>query len=191
MGERLKKRRFKTSWNRYSMSKEIPKHEKQFVLGMLDMIDDDALRFRISNLLIWYIDKSISNKRWYHFWSIITIVANISIPTINLLITWEYLNIANSIIAGIATSALAINGLMHYKDNWTKYRSSAEKVKQFVADYLIAVGDCNDNINEEEYDYSKTLKYKLVKKINQVTNEEHTEWFELYTNVKQDNKEEK
>lgn len=160
-------------------SKGLPKNENDYVLEILSMIDEKALRYKLSNLLTWYIDKAKSNKNKYVMLSSIAILANICIPTLNIVLT-SNIKIINSILAAITALCLSINSFMCFRENWRKYRSSAEKIKQIVVDYLIQVEDLDKHKGDESYTYSSSLKASMIEKINEIVTEENTNWYERY-----------
>lgn len=150
-------------WSKYISNRQIPKHEKEFVIKMLDLIEQDGVRYKLSNLIIWYIDKAEYNKRFYIVLTIITLFANVSIPIINMIgsnasSADEIIPILTSCIAAIASISLGIISLCHFKENWMRYRKSAEDIKKIVSDYIIALENCKQDYTEVSKKYSVQVK---------------------------------
>ena len=136
---------------------------------MLDLIEQEGLRYKLSNLIIWYIDKAEYNKRFYIVLTIITLIANVSIPIVNMIgsnvNTSDQIVASNNIfpiltscIAAIAGISLGIINLCHFKENWMRYRKSAEDIKQIVSDYVIALENCKQEYTPVSKKFSVQVK---------------------------------
>lgn len=182
--------RQKSGWGSYSSQNKIPKTEKEFVLRLLDMIQEDAIRFRLSNLVIWYIRKANSHKRMYYILNLTAIFADLLILIVNTV--YDDIpcpvNLITTILAAIASGALAINGLGHYKDNWIRYRTSAEVLKERISQYVIKREECRKRNQESGNDCTKfcdikscgeygcPLTEELMNQVNEYVTKEISEW---------------
>ncbi|TGY91158.1 DUF4231 domain-containing protein [Petralouisia muris] len=180
----------KFGWGAYKSQNKIPKTEKEFVLRLLDMIQEDAIRFRLSNLLIWYICKAGSQKRMYYILNITAIFANLLILIVNTVhndIPCP-VSLITTVLAAVASGALSINGLGHYKDNWMRYRTSAEVLKERISQYVIKREECKKRNQESGNDciqfckiknygeYGCPLTEELMNQVNEYVTKEISEW---------------
>lgn len=181
----------KKGWYKYKSKTNLPRNEREFVIGLLDMIENDALRYRISNLVMWYIDQAEFNKRSYLCLNLITIVSNAAIPVINIIYSDVKLSIINCGLAAMIGLSLGINNLFHFKDNWTRYRKSAEKIKQAMSDFTVGVQrykehDNHIKSNDTPMKESEIIQMEILleKEIRKIISAESIDWFQL--NVQED-----
>lgn len=188
----------KKNWGSYQHKNTIPRHEREFVVTMLDMIENDPVRYRLSNLIIWYIDHAEKNKTIYYLLSIITFLSNIMIPVVNVLGTKYHPLVINAWLAAAASLALAFNAMGHFKDNWTRYRVAAEELKELMAEYLTKLDECKQRREQgvgacsvdgicvnESGAYHCPLTSELMEAISHHINKENREWKAVF---EQDNK---
>lgn len=180
--------KLKHGWKRWKHSSTIPKREKEFVIRMLDLVENEPVRYRLSNLIIWYIDEAESYKHLYYGLSLITILANILIPVVNGLGIGGDPLVTTTILATVASIALAFNNLGHFKDNWTRYRVSAELLKELMSEYVTKIQECQSVCGwkdngcyrcirmKEEGDYRCPLTGELMEQISSHVSGEAGEW---------------
>lgn len=154
--------------------------EKEYVYKILSCIEDDKIRERINNILLWDISKAEFYKKIFYIISMLIILINASIPVINQLSFWEFNILTTSIISTIASILTSILTLVCVKDNWYRYRKYSELIKR----------ECILYINECE-PYNGELRNKLfVKNIELISNDELSAWQEIRkttdNNVKRD-----
>lgn len=180
----------KSGWRSYECQNPTPRTEQEFVLRLLDMIQEDAVRFRLSNLVIWYIREAIRQKRMYYLLNIVAIVANLIILIVNA--AHNYIsfspNLVTTVLAAVASGALSVNGLGHYKDNWMRYRTAAETLKEQISQYVIKLQtcqkwnrgkgtDCPQPCGAHIYeDYGCPLTRDLMQQVNKYVTEEVSAW---------------
>lgn len=143
--EQNKKRpkKFNRKWCKYGNYTTVPMHEKQFVLDMLNMIEDEAVRYRLGNLIVWYIDKAEQSKFKYYALTITTVVFNLMIPVANAFSgIFIYTPIITSGLAAVAGISLAVNSAGHYREHWSRYRSAAESLKEVMYQYVMKKQSC-------------------------------------------------
>lgn len=179
------KARMKDSWSSYQGNKKITCHEKDFVIKMLDFIEKDSIRFRISNLLKWYIDKAESNKRRHYISNIAALLSNAAIPILALSSDNGEARVFVSILAAIAGVSLSINNLGHYKENWTNYRKCAEGIKQAVSVYSIKRETYltlnKTGLTSANEKYIVKLEQELLTELDLIISLEGKRWFEIHS----------
>ena len=179
--------RIKNSWDNYKGSKNITSHEKDYVVKVLDFVEKDSIRFRISNLLKWYIDKAESSKRMYYIFNIAALLSNAAIPILALSNNNGAAKIFVSILAAIAGVSLSINNLGHYKENWTNYRKCAEGIKQAVSAYSIkkeiylTLNGSKNDLTPANEKYIVKLEQELLTEIDTIVSLEGKRWFEIHS----------
>ncbi len=185
----------KGKWKRYGRQHIIPEREREFVIYMLDMVEEDALRFRLSNLILWYIDKAVYYKYMYYILSIIAMAANLLILIANAAGgTMEVLKIeydprlVTTVLAAVASCSLGINNLGCNKDNWMRYRKSAEVLKEYLSRYVIKMKECQAKNTGKETacgchceagsygEYQCPLINELMEQVSEYVSKENEEW---------------
>lgn len=186
---------WKSKWKRYERQNKIPEREREFVIYMLDMVEEDALRFRLSNLILWYIDKAKSHKHTYYLLSGLAMCANLMILIVNAAagtavmqaFKWEP-NLITTGLAAIASLALGLNNLGHYKDNWMRYRRAAEVLKESLSRYVIKMKECQARNSGEKTacqgrcgqgsygQYQCPLIRELMDQVSEYVSKENEEW---------------
>ena len=117
------------------------KDEKLLANKLISMIEDEPIRLRTENLLMWYLYKARICKRIYFSIMISSIIFNASIPLINV-VTINFTNnsyipsIIISIIAVLSSVFMSIATLAHFKENWERYRGCAELLKNELFLYI-------------------------------------------------------
>ncbi len=185
----------KGKWEQYERRNVIPQREREFVIYMLDMVEEDALRFRLSNLILWYIDKAIYYKHVYYALSITAMAANLLILIANaaggvieaMAIPYDT-QLVTTVLAAIASCALGINNLGRNKDNWMRYRKSAEVLKESLSQYVIKMKECQArNAGKETAcgcrcetgtygEYQCPLIKGLMEQVSEYVTKENEEW---------------
>lgn len=186
---------WKTKWKKYHRQHIIPEKEREFVVYMLDMVEEDALRFRLSNLILWYIDKAEKYKRDYYILNFITMASNLMIlianaaggTTVAQTVNYDP-KLLTTALAAVASCALGLNSLGHCKDNWMRYRKSAEDLKESLSVYVIKMKECQIRNKGEDitcgrqcgtYDYGGyqcPLIKELMEQVSEYVSKENDEW---------------
>lgn len=186
---------WKTKWKKYNRQNKIPEGEREFAIDMLDMIEEDALRFRLSNLILWYIDKAIRYKCEYYILNFITMASNLLILIVNATgstvgaqaVSYDP-KLLTTVLAAVASCALGLNSLEHCKDNWMRYRKSAEDLKESLSVYVIKMRECQmrnkgekmacgRQCGADEYsEYQCPLIKELMEQVSEYVLKENDEW---------------
>src|SRR6476469_8768684 len=88
---------------------------------------------RLEEQIQWHNKKAHDNKRNFHLYQIITIIASASIPIINIIglgITDIQTRFVSSIIGAIIEIITSITQLEKYQENWILYRNTHELLKK-------------------------------------------------------------
>lgn len=169
----LDKRCFKCEKvEKYKECNKLKKIKKKYLKKEINSIEiytsnivNKKIKYRIEDVLHWYIRKASFYKTLFYVLSMVLILINTSIPCIN------QLNVENSSIlvtfissiAAIITSALT---LFTMKDSWFRYRNHAELIKK----------ECS-LFNAETGIYSESEKEKLlIVKIEEIIGQEILSW---------------
>lgn len=185
----------KFGWESYNTKNEIPKTEKEFVLRLLDEIQEDVIRYRLSNLVIWYIDKAKSRKYIYYTLNIIAIIANLLILIANSINEFiPYIQIITTCCAAVSSGTLAVCNFGRYKDNWMRYRATAETLKGEISQYVIKRAECRNRYKmdldscsqchtQKIYgNYNCPLTAELLNRVNEHVAKEILEWRQTNSN---------
>ncbi|MEJ8555146.1 DUF4231 domain-containing protein [Tepidibacter sp. Z1-5] len=116
------------------------KDEIQAVKDMTKNIENEVIRQRVEQLLVWDVKKATCYKRAYYLMSIVIIIANASIPIINQMWTGPNGRLTVSSISGLAGVIASILTLVNVKDTWFRYRKFAELMK---TECILFINKCN------------------------------------------------
>lgn len=86
---------------------------------------------RLDDQIDWYSDRATENKRKFHGYQIIIIIASVLIPIINAIdfATLET-RVISSILGGVIMGITSILQLKKHHENWIMYRSTEEALKK-------------------------------------------------------------
>ncbi len=141
---------------------------------------DKYLKDRIEDQINWYNRKSSENKRWYHRLRLIVIASGALIP---LLIgyangPWEHLKYIAGILGAAVAIAEGILSLKRYRELWSAYRLSAER--------LIRERWLYENGATAAYASGDAAAFRrFVLQAEQIMSSENEEWIKF---IKQDDK---
>lgn len=173
--------------------RDTPRNEKEFITGMLSKIEDDGIRYRLSNLIVWYTAHAKKNKWIFYILNITAMLVNAFIPVLNIFSENENIPISKivTIMATVAALAMSFNNFFHFKDKWTQYRTAAEKLKELMNEYVIEIDNMEmENMGESaQYKREKRahLTRELLKNIKICTNEESCRWKNIVYDIDKKN----
>ncbi len=148
-------------------------NEYYYTKNLIKRIENDAIRERIENLLIWYIRESTLLQIWYYILTIISIVSGASIPIISLFNDFKSKDIIISIVSALGVLSLSMCTLFSVEENWKRYRRYAEILKRETFQYISKSG---------VYLEGKKNKSQLfIDRIEMLTSAETEEWYKLKT----------
>ncbi len=126
------------------MFKYIWKKEYADNKYLIDFLQDEKIKNRISANLLWYIRKATESKYGYYTLTIITIVAPVvSAIILNGPFEDEITKLVADIILGSSTIAASLISLFNYHKKWIIYRNQTEAIKRILAKAYI-----DDNLDE-------------------------------------------
>lgn len=107
------------------------KDELVSIVKIVEYIENDMIRERVSHLIIWYCKKSTYYKRINYILGILVIVINAIIPVVNQMSFMEIQN--NKLLVSLSSSIASILGsisvLLNVKETWYRYRKHCELMK--------------------------------------------------------------
>ena len=141
--------------------------EVAYATDLLKKIQNESIRARVENLLLWYIDSAKKNKTYFYFLSVISLICSSIIPILSLGNQSCPTNaLIISIIAAVGGLATSFVTLFHVKDNWTRYRMYAELLKS----------ECFRFINNiDEYNTKESEVY-FIKNVELLAAQESKKW---------------
>ncbi len=144
-------------------------NEKKFILEILDKIENDIIRYRVSNLLIWYVKRASLYKISFMSSTITVSAIGVLIPiATNFAFDNSSTKIFISVLGGLSTILTAVVSLFACRENWLRYRISAEALKSEVVKYLTLLPPyCDENKDKT-----------LVLNIEAIAKEEGKHWVE-------------
>lgn len=111
---------------------------------LIDFLQNEKIKNRVSANLFWYIKKATESKYGYYTLTIITIVAPVvSAIILNGPFEGGITKLVAGIILGFSTIAASLIPLFNYHKKWIIYRNQAEDIKRILAEAYI-----DDNLDE-------------------------------------------
>lgn len=138
------------------------------------MSPEQYLANRVDDQLAWYSKKSTANKNWFYRLQLITLIASALIPVVSLSSSEFGVRLLVAIIGSIAAVATGIVALCQFRDLWTDYRTTAERLKH--EKYLFLTGS-------EPYDEPDCFAL-FVNRIESTILKENTNWQEKVSTQK-------
>lgn len=128
-----------------------------------DPIQNNLIKKRVYNTLMWNIKKATYYKRFFYSFSIVSLTLNAMIPIINQLNNYS---IWVTIISSVVFVITGILTLVNFKDVWYRYRVTSEIIK----------AECmklNCKIGEYENDNRERI---FLKKFEEILSDERNLW---------------
>ena len=130
-------------------------NEMRYATSQIRKIQNEEIRERVENTLMWYINKAKHSRAMYYVLSLISIATSAAIPVINSFNSdaffWK-----DSLISGIAALggvAASVCALFTLKVSWNRNRCYAEQLKRECFLYLARGGEnYNRAMTPEEAD---------------------------------------
>jgi hypothetical protein len=129
---------------------------------------------RLKEQIRWHSEKSHHNKVRFRLYQIITLIASVIIPIINVSNIADFqVRIISSIIAGIIAVATGITQLEKYQENWILYRTSAELLKKEKYFFENNAGEYS-TLNDAE------RRKLLVERVESIVSAETSKYFTIH-----------
>ena len=123
---------------------------------------------RVEEQICWYDTKSRSNRRWYKFLKVLTIVSASLIPVITGAARITHSNLITSILGVMVTIIEGIQQVNQFHSNWIGYRSISEALKREKYLYLAGTGS---------YGASSRSLALFAERVESIIAQENTRWF--------------
>ncbi len=129
------------------------------------------LESRVKDQINWYEKKSASNKRWFHYLRTTVIVSGALIP---LLVGYangpmEWLKYLAGLLGAVVAIAEGILSLRRYRDLWSTYRLTAERLNR--ERWLYENGALEEYASKDEAAFRH-----FVQRAEQIMASENDEW---------------
>lgn len=143
--------------------------EKKYIFFISENINNEYVKKRISNLLCWYTRKATKNKFFFLSLNTLTVLSPFFIGAFKVCTSGE----DKVFIVSLLASALAsINAFFNFKENWIRYRFTAEIIKSEVYKYQTKSGAYI------ELDEEKSI-CKLAEVVEDIVNNEVNDWYKI------------
>ena len=148
-------------------------HQSRINRFQPNYIDDETVRRRTENTLLWYIRKANRSRAAYYIATVISIAASAAIPVINTLGAqnnggFSFKDTLISLIAAIGGVAVSVCTLFNFKEAWNRNRRYAEALKSECFLYATRV---------EDYSGDDALQI-FIRKLEGLASEESKSWAE-------------
>jgi hypothetical protein len=143
------------------------------------MNEDEYLKNRVDNQIIWFDRKSIKNKKWFTRLKLIETVLALIIPFLTGFFTSEayFLKISVGLFGVIISACLSINSLYKLQDNWIHYRTINELLKQEKYLFITKSGPYKE-------DNAFTI---FAERIESIMNRDNADWLAYTKSQKEKN----
>jgi hypothetical protein len=129
---------------------------------------------RLEEQIIWHSKKARHNKLMFRLYQIITLVASIIIPIINVSNIGDFqTRLISSIISGIIAISTGITQLEKYQENWILYRTNIELLKKEKFFFENSVGEYSNLVDNEK-------NKLLVEKVESIVSAETAKYFTIH-----------
>jgi hypothetical protein len=141
------------------------------------MTSDEYINQRVDNQILWYDNKSATNKKWFIFLKIAEILLALSIPFLGNFITTENAELKYLIsFVGVCIAAIAgLLALLKLQENWIEYRTTAETLKHEKYLYLTNSGTYVEENNFERF----------VERFENLISKENSNWAQYIKHKKE------
>ncbi len=149
-------------------------NEIEYARDLILSIEDEILRKRVENSLLWFINKAKSSKFFFYLLSVMGIVFGAVVPVINSFeIDNSIMRPLISIIAVLGSISIGICTLFNFKETWIRNRSSAESLKNECFDFVSKSGKYS-GINDAK------SKKRFIDNLNIILSDEGKKWSESH-----------
>lgn len=124
------------------------KDELKTVEVFTDPINNNLIKKRVYNTLVWNIKKATYYKRFFYSFSIILLILNATVPIINQLNNYSIWVTIISSIGFVITSMLT---LINFKDVWYRYRLTSEIIKSECMKLNCKIGEYENEDREKRF----------------------------------------
>ena len=157
--------------------RSLRKLEQEFLETLCQGVTDEVLHTRLSYLLEWYTRKAQGNKHWYNVTRIITYAIPCAITLVSVFASMQEGDVkwAIGVTATLSAILVAMHHVIdHYRfyENWTRYRSTAEKLKEQAELYLNRAKPYDKATRQEN-------RVLLARKMESLASSELSSWANL------------
>ena len=124
------------------------KDELESIDIFISSIQDEVIKRRVKQVLVWNIKKATKNKFIFYLLSILALILNASIPVINQLNQYD---IIVTIISSIVVVITGILTLINFKDVWYRYRVTVENIKRECIMLSCKYGEYENEDREKKF----------------------------------------
>lgn len=128
---------------------------------LLDQIENEFIRKRISQSFRWHNDRAVFAKKCFYGCSVFTVLCPTASTVVLLLPSGAAVKLISAILMAISTCMAACLTLFDLRNKWGIYRNQAEEIKAMLAQHLI------DHAESEE---------DLLQKIEESMRTSHAQW---------------
>lgn len=145
-------------------------NEIVYINNLISQIKEETIKFRLENILKWYVIKSKQHKFFYYLFTIISLITASIIPIITTIYPMECNQVVVSLLSIAASMSISICNIFSLKENWTRYRRCAELLKSESVYYINKKG---------VYSHAKDANELFIDRIEKLTTGENIEWHSI------------
>lgn len=156
--------------------------EDTYLDKMFSESPEDLITARVRNLLEWYLIVAQRKKCWFYFFSIISIIIPVAIGLLSGMpqnAPGNSLNILCliSILSGILVIINALAALFNLKDDWKRYRTTAERIKSEMTLFLKKVPPYDKETNSDKL---------FIINLEEIVQNENNSWKKFFDDKEKD-----
>lgn len=155
------------------------KRELQFIRQASEMIANEGIRLRLKNLLFWFVQEAYHAKIKYYSFTITTVIFSTAVMIITSsstgLAIWASeawgtaANLLVAILAGCTNIVNSMLALTKWRENWVRYRRSADQIEGELSLYLAQANP---------YQYPDSRDGRLMARVERIAAQEGESWAE-------------
>ena len=126
-------------------------NELEFTNELLNKINNNILKIRLTNLVNWYIKHAKINKWMYYSLTIFSLLCSAGIIIVNATKGYSIQSLIISILTVLSGIAVGILNMIRSHENWTRYRISAESLKSEICKYIAEIEPYKNQTREEKF----------------------------------------
>lgn len=144
--EKIKNAREKDHYYDYKRYREIRDIVHRVGCGENSVIKNDYIRKRFLQSLIWYIKKAKFFKRFFYFFSVLSIIIPIAVALLNQFVSLtDDSKIIVSILSSLTAVISSLLTLFKLQEKWIQYRCAAEALQSELSLLIAENGDYSFN----------------------------------------------
>ncbi len=155
------------------------KRELQFIQQASEMVASEGIRLRLKNLLFWFVQEAHHAKIKYYLFTIITVMLSTAVMIITSsstgLAIWASeawgtaANLLVAFLAGCSNIVSSTLALTKWRENWIRYRQSADQIEGELSLYLAKA---------KPYQHPDSRDGLLMARVEQIAAKEGDNWAE-------------